>query len=272
MKTRFLRTGGLALALSLFIGVCAPAVAASVPGTPVAQFTPFPTPTPGRDGRIVYIAVEGDSAWRIAAIFGFAGEKYEELRTLNKWGDNPIIRPGDEVILGFSGPVEPTPFAGPSPTPAPVLPTPSPEAGWGELCLILFNDLSGDSLRQESEPSLTGGAISISNRSGTYSQTGDTAPGSEHQCFTNLPEGFYNITVAIPDGYNPTTVLNYAIEIMAGEKHYVSFGAQANSETVAEAPAPQGTGRSIWLGLLGGSLVVAALGLALFGGRLLRIK
>jgi hypothetical protein len=272
MRTNILSAGGLALALTIFISIFAPALAAPLGGTLVAQFTPFPTPTPGPDGRIIYIAVEGDSAWRISAIFGFTGDKYNELRTLNKWGDNPVIRPGDEIILGFSAPAEPTVAAGPSQTPAPILPTPSPEAGWGELCLILFNDLNGDSLRQESEPSLPGGAISISSRDGSISLTADTAVGFDHQCFKDLPEGRYNISIAIPEGYNPTTVLNYSLDILSGEINYVPFGAQANSETVAELPTPQGEGNSPWLGLLGGALVVAALGLAFFGGRFLRLK
>jgi hypothetical protein len=247
-----------------------PALSGQGEAAPLAQFTPFPTPTPGQDGRIIYIAEPGDSAWRIAAIFGLS---MEELRALNKWGvESPTIIAGDSIILGFSSIIQATPTMGPSPTAGPLLPTPSREPGWGQLCIILYNDLNGDSLRQESEPSLPGGAFSVSSRDGTFSKTAETKPGDEHECHENIPEGTFNITVAIPDGYNPTTELNYSLRIQAGETHYVDFGAQANSETVAEQPGPVGEGNSPIFGLIGGALLIAAVGLALFGGRLLRVK
>jgi hypothetical protein len=239
---------------------------------PVAQFTPYPTPTPGNDGRIVYIAVEGDSAWRIAAIFGFTGEAYNELRTLNNWGDNPSIYPGDEVILGIVSVLEPTPLLGPTPTPAPILPTPSPEPGWGELCILLYNDENGDSMRQGTEASIPGGAFSISSRSGAYSTTADTFPGFDYQCFENLLEGEYSISIAPPEGFNPTTRMSYSIDVKAGEKHYIDFGAQMNSEKVAEMPAPQGEGQSPLLGVVGGVFLLAALVMAGFAWRMLRLK
>jgi hypothetical protein len=239
---------------------------------PVAQFTPYPTPTAMPDGRIVYIAVEGDSAWRIAAIFGFTGEAYNELRNLNNWGDNPNIRPGDEVILGFASLTEPTLMPGPSLTPAPILPTPSPEPGWGELCILLYNDENGDSMRQTSEASIPGGAFSISSRSGEYSTTADTLPGFDYQCFDNLLEGEYSISVAPPGGYNPTTRMSYSITVSAGEKHYIDFGAQMDSEKVAEMPAPQGEGQSPILGIIGGVFLVSALIMAGVAWRMLKIR
>jgi hypothetical protein len=238
----------------------------------VAQFTPYPTPTAQPSGRIVYIAVEGDSAWRIAAIFGFTGEAYEELKSLNNWGDNPTIRPGDEVILGFVSVFEPTPTPGPSPTPAPILPTPSPEPGWGEICILLYNDENGDSMRQVTEASIPGGAFSISSRTGSFSTTADTLPGYEYQCFDNLLEGEYSITVAAPEGFNPTTRMTYTITVKAGEKHYIDFGAQINSEKAAEMPAPQGTGQSPILGIVGGAFLLAALVMSAFAWRMLKLK
>jgi hypothetical protein len=239
---------------------------------PVAQFTPYPTPTPRPDGRIVYIAVEGDSAWRIAAIFGFTGEAYNELRSLNNWGDNPNIYPGDEVVLGFVSVFDPTPTPGPSPTPAPILPTPSPEPGWGEICILLYNDENGDSMRQATEASIPGGAFSISSRLGGFSTTADTLPGFEYQCFDNLLEGEYSISVAAPGGYNPTTRMSYSIVVKAGEKHYIDFGAQMNSEKAAEMPTPQGTGQSPLLGIIGGAFLLAAVVMSAFAWRMVKFK
>jgi hypothetical protein len=57
----------------------------------------------------------------------------------------------------------------------------------------------------------------------------------------------------------------------AGDESYLDFGAQANSETLAQAPAPTGSGNSPILGIVGGLLLLAGLGLAIFAGRLLKV-
>jgi hypothetical protein len=195
----------------------------------------------------------------------------DELRGLNNLtGDNIII--GQQLLLGLGGPSQPTPTPGPSPTPTPLLPTPSPQPGLGNLCIILYDDLNGDSIRQEDEPSIPGGAISVNNRSGSVAQNVETVFSEEHQCFTDLPEGEFTISVAIPEGYNPTTVTSYVLRLNAGDETFLDFGAQANTETVAEAPAPAGSGRSPLLGILGGVFLLAGAGLAVFASRLLRGK
>ena len=257
---------GFSLALSILFIMC---LSLPVSASPLAQFTPFPTPTPGPDGRIIYIAQENDSAWRIAAIFGI---DLAELIALNKWSDNPIISPGMEVLLGYAGPAEVVPTPGPGPTTAPFKPTSSPEAGWGNLCVILYNDLNGDSMRQEQEPSIREGAISITNRIGTVSKTENTTDGLDPICLEQLPEGDYNVSVAVPDGYNPTTVMNRSLVLKAGDISYIDFGAQANSETVAEAPTPQGGGKSPLLAIIGIVIVLIGIGVGLFAGRLVRPK
>ena len=65
MNKRILLGAGLVL-LILVISVQSYRTLAA----PMAQLTVFPTPTPGPDGKIIYIAQEGDSLWRIAAING----------------------------------------------------------------------------------------------------------------------------------------------------------------------------------------------------------
>ena len=64
---------------------------------PDAQPTPFLTPTPGPDGKIVYIVQEGDTLWRIAAI---ADISIEELMTRNGIQTGDYISPGMELDLG----------------------------------------------------------------------------------------------------------------------------------------------------------------------------
>jgi LysM repeat protein len=252
------------LALAAFLaGLSAPVRAA-----PLRQMTPFPTPTPGPDGRIIYIVQDGDTLLRIALI---AGITVDELRGLNSLtGDNIIV--GQKLLLGLGGPSQVTPTAGPSPTPTPLLPTPSPLPGQGNLCVILYNDLNGDSIRQTDEPSVPGGAINVNNRAGSVPRIAQTQAGLDPQCFSDLPEGDYTVSVAIPDGYNPTTVTSYNLHLNPGDETFIDFGAQANTEAVAEAPTPTGSGRSPLLAIVGGVLLLAGAGLAVFASRLLKGK
>ncbi|GAG40624.1 unnamed protein product, partial [marine sediment metagenome] len=187
---------------------------------PQAQFTPFPTPTPGTDGRIIYIAQENDNWWRIAAIFGMGREGVNIILELNDATNETYVIPGEEILLGFGGPAEITPTAGPSPTPAPSLPTPTPQPGSGTLCVILYNDINGDSIRQKEEPSIPDGAISVSDQSDEVSLTETTLSGMEPFCFEELMQGEYTISVAVPDGYNPTTVLSYILVLDPGTETY----------------------------------------------------
>ena len=241
-----------------------PAIAA-----PEAQFTPFPTPTPGPDGRIVYIVQANDSWWRIAAIYAI---DLNELLRLNDATSETVLLEGEEVILGFGGPAEITPTFGPTPTPTPRLPTPSPQPGSGTLCIILYNDANGDSLRQEEEASIPDGAISISDPTGEITITETTTSGLDPLCFEELPQGEYNISVAVPDGDNPTTVLNYTLILDPGTETYLDFGAQVGSTAADDLATPGGSSRSLLLGVAGGLLLLGGVGLGVYATLIGRSK
>ncbi len=228
---------------------------------PLAQFTPFPTPTPGPDGRIVYIVQANDSWWRIAAIFNI---DLNELLQLNDATSETILNEGEEVLLGFGGPPEISPTPGATATGGPQLPTPTPLPGAGTLCIIVYEDANGDSIRQEEEPSIPGGAISVSDREGNVSLTETTQAGFDPQCFQDLPQGEYNISVAVPEGYNPTTVMNYALVVEPGAETFLDFGAQASAAAIAENPPQGGGGRSLLLGIAGSLLVLGGITLAIY--------
>lgn len=237
-----------------------------VKAAPIEQ-VPIYTPTPLPDGRIIYIVQANDTLLGISLITGVS---VEELRGLNNLTSDTIFE-GQELLLGLGGPAEVTVTAGPTPTATPILPTPTPRPGVGNLCILLFDDLNGDSIRQEEEPSIPDGAISLGDRAGSVSETIDTVPGLEPHCFEELPEGDYTVTVALPEGYNPTTETNYELALRAGDETYLNFGAQANSQTAAENQViPQDGGRSPLLGIVGGLFLVIGVGFALFAGRMLK--
>jgi hypothetical protein len=239
-----------------------------VRAAPQAQ-VPINTPTPGPDGKIIWIVKSNDTLLSISLITGVSVDQLRQLNNLT--GDTIIV--GQKMIIGLAGPALVTPTLGPSPTPTPILPTPSPKPGSGQLCIILFNDSNGDSLRQESEPSIPGGAININNRIGSVSLTSDSDTGTEHKCFGQLPEGDYTVSVAVPQGYNGTTNNTYAISLKAGDQTYIDFGAQANSQTLAEAPILPAEGtRSPLLGILGALFLLAGAVLAIFAARWMRGK
>ena len=233
-----------------------------------ARQIPVFTPTPGPDGRIIYIVKANDTLLSISLLTNVS---VDQLRELNNLTSDTIFE-GQQLLIGLAGPAEVTPTSGPTPTPTAILPTPSPKPGVGSLCVLLFDDLNGDSIRQDTEVSIPEGAISFTNLSGTVSQSLTTVVGSEHQCFDNLPEGKYTLSVAVPSGYNPTTSTGVEADLQALDTFYVNFGAQKNSQTeelTTTIAAPEG-GRSPLLGIIGGLFLLAGVGVALFASRLLK--
>lgn len=240
-------------------------------GPPQQQFA---TNTPLPDGRILYRIQAGDTCTKIQLLYGI---NFELLRQLNQSvnADCTNLIEGQELLVGTGGPAAvPSNEPGQSPTPGPPTVTPTPLAGTTEICVLLFDDLNGDALRQTEEPVLLGGAISVTETGGAFSETRETVINPDPEayagiCFTDVPEGQYNIGAAIPDNYNPTMSLTYTMDVRAGDRAFVDFGAQSR-----EAPASQsgGTeqagGASPALGIVGGLLLLGGIGLAWFALRL----
>ena len=255
--------GLVAAGLVLALALSAPAQAAPNP-----QLTDFPTPTPGSDGRIIYIVQEGDTLWRISAVTGIS---IVDLRDMNYLDPDDVVYIGQHLFLGLGGPGADQATQALAATQTPAEPTITPIPGSGSLCVLLFEDINGDSMRQEEETSLSGGAINISNRDGSVSITVDTpahdpaSPTADYYCEDSLQEGDYNVSVAIPEGYNPTTALNSPIELIAGDITYLTFGAQAGSVVIEETTSQaESTGSTPLLGIIGLILLVGGIGLGVY--------
>ena len=230
----------------------------------------IPTSTPGIDGRILYIVQPGDSCYRVAALHSIT---VEQLRQLNsKLDENCTLIEGQQLLVGIVSLVG-TPTAGPSPTPAPPTASPTPFTGTTEICILLFKDANGNGLRETTEPAVAGGAVSVTENNGEYSAAQNTiipADPTAYQgtCFSNVPEGSYNITVAIPDNYNPTTALNYSLDVHAGDRALVDFGIQSK-DVVADpgATTPSKPKTSPIFGILGGLLLLGGAALGYYAWR-----
>lgn len=271
----------LVLILSVGLLVAAWAVPAAADGSrsiegagalaPPAQATPFRTPTPGPDGRIIYIFQQGDTLWTIAALSGLSIEQLMAINGIQPEdaGNIPI---GYHLQLGMAGPVVPTAEPGALPSPTAVPPSPTPVFGTGTVCVLLFLDENGDSRWQESEPPLAGGRVSIADveavvvgeraTDGTTELAPDETPIGH--CFADLAGGDYNVSAAVPPDHNPTTSMNLPVHLEPGDTKYVEFGAQPSGGLMA---GPGAGSRSTLLGLLGLLLLVAAGGIGYYAAR-----
>jgi hypothetical protein len=277
MKTRYLLAFSLILVSLLALGLALPAQA-----SPPAQG--YATPTAGPDGRIIYIVQEGDNCGEISLKTGVPEQTLRELnRNLD---ENCTVVVGQQLLLGIGGPAAYTPTPGPTSIPTIAPPTPTPFTGTTEVCVLLYLDINGDALREETEPGLANGAVSLTNVNGSYSNTGVTTDQVDPDtlepvptCFADVPEGEYNVSMAIPDGYNPTVDLSYRLIVKAGDRARVNFGAQSTEETLPEDPqaAEQtgnggGGGSTPILGILGVLLLLGGGGLGWYAWRMRQPK
>ena len=252
----------LILVSLLLVGMWLPANAA-----PRGQ--QFPTATPGLDGRILYIVQAGDNCFRVAALNSIT---IEQLRQLNsKLDENCTLVVGQELLVGIVS-ISGTPTAGPSPTLSPPTITPTPLSGTTEVCVLLFNDINGNALRDATEPAVAGGAVSLTENNGKYSAALDTtipADPTVYQgvCFSDIPEGSYNITMGIPDNYNPTMNLNYSLNVKAGDQASISFGVQSKDVVADPGTNDPGGSTTPLLGIIGALLLLGGAGVGYYAWR-----
>jgi LysM repeat protein len=232
----------------------------------------FITATPGPDGRILYIVVEGDNCSSVAVNHGITVTQLRQFNT--RLDENCVLNLGQQLVVGLAAPnTAPTQDVIPTPTPPDV--TATPFTGTTEVCVLLFDDVNGDALRQETEFGINGGAVSLTNLNGSYSQSQTTTSDIDpdlvepiRTCFLDVPSGQYNVSMAIPDGYNPTMSPNYTLEVKAGDRASVDFGAQSQTLTLDDpAATEEGGSRSPILGLFGIILLLGGIGLGYFAYR-----
>lgn len=230
-------------------------------GQPAYAQIYYYTPTADVNGNIVYTVKANDTCESIALLNNIS---VQELMTLNQLtvDDCRFLTEGTKLRLA----IVPTPVItpGPSPTPTSSLPTPQPPVGFGTLCVYLFDDLNGNGMVDNGEGPLAGGQISVSGSGGT-SLTGTTVATADAApvCFKDIPESRYNISMAIPNGYNATSSQNVSIDLKAGDTATVNFSAQSSLKSGTENQT--GGSRSILLAILGGVILVAGVAIGLYG-------
>lgn len=266
IKKKVLIIVSLGLMAFIFLAAVIPAAA-----TPRQMQAMYYTPTARPDGRIIYIVKEGDSCMSIALLNGITEQ---QLRLNNNLNDlNCVIQPGKELLIAVVTPE-------PEVTVTPTLTGPTPTlvaGGMAKVCVLLFDDRNGDGVREDAEAAIANGQASIADRVGVFSKTGSTIAVQESPgewtplCFEEVPDGEYNISMAIPEGYNPTTNLNYPLKVSAGDTVYIDFGAQLSSRAGSSSSSASEGGQKLpWLAVFGGLLILAGLGMAAYFIRISR--
>jgi hypothetical protein len=251
----------------LLVGIWLGTLSLPAAASPDAQIV-YNTPTPGPDGRIIYIVQQGDTCIRIALLHQITEDQLRSLNNIR--GQNCIVVLGQQLLIGYAGPAE-SPTPGPSATPTPLLPTSTPLPGKAAVCVVLFEDINGNGLLEDTESLLIGGQVSITNQRGTYSKTGTTLDDpAAPLCFEDIVEGSYTISMAIPQGYNPTTSTSRTILLQAGDTSTLDFGAQISLKAPPPSAAPESTSRVPLFGFLGVVLILVGVGLAVYLRRILK--
>jgi len=266
MKLRFPFFICLIVLILLLLGISPPASEAGA--APNAQG--FITATAGPDGRSLYTVVEGDSCLQVAFLHGITVPQLRQLNT--RLDEDCTLTVGQQLVVGLISLNAPT--AGPAPTLPPPTVTATPVSGTTEVCVLLFEDMNGDALRQETELGIDGGAVSLTNLNGSYSQTQNTSSAVDpdtlepiHACFVDVPGGEYNVSMAVPDEYNATMLLSYTLTVKAGDRASIAFGAQSKTVTVSQPADSQENSRSSILGIFGMLLLLGGAGLGYYAYR-----
>ena len=246
IRIAMLATASIAAAMATTAG-SALTDSGSDESVPLLQPTPFQTPTPNAQGAILYIVLDGDSLWRIAAI---AEISVEELMALNGIQSGDFISPGMELVLGSLA-ATPVPIASPTPTAVT-----GPLVGTGDICVLLFTDDNGNARLDEGELPLSEGQVSVVDRDGRVQGEHTTDDNVDGFCFSDLEDGDYNVSGAVPPNYNPTTSMNVPVRLLPGDTKFVQFGGQP-SAAILQISRSDDQGSSL-LGVLGLALLAGA--------------
>ncbi len=203
------------------------------------------------------------------------GVTLDYLRATNQLDENCSLREGQQITLGIGAAAAASPTPGPTPTPTVAQPTVTPGVGGtAQVCVLVYEDLNGDGLRQPTEIAIAGAAVSLTSLDGSFSKTLTTvinpdATAYQGTCFPDVPMGQYNVSAAAPGGYNPTINLTSKITITAGDIANIDYGAQL--KTVVDPTTPSSK-RSPLLGIFGAVFLLAGIGMGVYVVTMLRKK
>lgn len=245
----------------------APSSSSDVPAGSIPKSTPAP------DGSVVHVVKAGETLIGIAVTYDVT---LEDLRRLNNLttdmvfvGQTLVIKLAEEPTLEpTEEPAAEEPAAGEEPAEEPAAEEPAPSEvadaeGNGTICVMGYDDVNGNGIREPQETSLAGLTFVLSDGSntvGTYTTDGVSEP----YCFTELTPGAYIISW-VADSFTATTDQTWAASVSGGSTVSHEFGAQGGDAAGADETDAQQEAREGLLGLPTWLLaLVGALGMILF--------
>ncbi len=254
------------LALTALALLCTSIIFSSPANAQVLYFTP----TADSGGAIYYIVKQGDTCDSVSLVNNIPVDTLRELNGLD-FDKCRFLQVGQKLLLG----TVPTPIvtAGPSPTPTSILPTPEPVKGTGTICVYLYNDVNGNAMAEDEEimnTGIGGGEVSIAEQAGSYSNVATTLSDGNPVCFEDIPEGNYTVSIAIPDGYNPTSAQNLSVYLKAGDTSHINFSAQVSGHGLSNPQNKEGG--SVLLAVIGGIILLAGIGVGIYARHIIKAK
>ena len=195
-----------------------------------------------RDDEIRYAVRPGDNLTSIALAFGVTAA---DLMALNGLDDEAVLRPGQSLVI-IAGQADeneetaaPADFEAPSNSesprpaidiPAPVIAADAPAFDPTELqstvCFAMFQDDNQNGALDANESWLTADDIRLHDESGGEISRPAAADPSQPVCVEDLTPNRYIIRAAPPAGYGLTTAPTLHIDLEAGGRLWLRFGAK----------------------------------------------
>lgn len=209
----------------------------------------IPRATPQPDGSIIHTVSACETLSGLEFTYGVS---IDQIRQLNNLQSN-IIYPGQQLII--QGPQQAAP---PTDTPVPPTPTPSevaeqPESSTeggggtggeapvpdealakGTICVLSWEDINENRLREPQEPMLAGVTFMLTDSANSDNTETYTTDGVEDwHCFSELSPSNYTVTWTAED-FAPTTDQTWIADLTAGETLNREFGAVQGEGGAAE--------------------------------------
>ncbi len=210
----------------------------------VAAYVPAPTATPLPDGSIVHTVRAGDTLYAIAYDYDVPAD---QIIALNAISDPGWLNIGQELIISRPGGViaaAATPETATTPPAALPLLESTPQAqaqtgvsAGGKLCVLAFQDLNQDGLKQSEELLLPAVTFTIRGANGEparYTTNGIQEP----YCLDALASGQYQVVAQAASGYRSTLGNAYLLTVDQSTSADLAMGF-AQDATASQASATE---------------------------------
>lgn len=132
--------------------------------------------------------------------------------------------------------ITPTPSRTPTRT-STFTPTSTPTPQPGDLCVLAFNDLNGNGLRDPGEPLLAGALIRVKDAGMVQVAEYTTTGVAEPKCYSLRP-GVYYIQETDPPGFTSTNPNWWGVDLVSLGRFTIAFGDQDTGVTPTPSPSP----------------------------------